>query len=102
MARVCNVLLGSVGPGALWSTSEPGTKALSLHNSSGKVLSGEERTMLLLAWALWDGGGGLRVSDLLKSLKPERLALVGSLFGALATGDTGLSGWLAQHEKPRP
>ena len=99
MARVCNVLLGSVGRGALWSTGEPSTKALSLHNSSGKVLSGEERTMLLLAWALWDGGGGLRVSDLLKSLKPERLALVGALLDAMSRGEAGLAEWLGQHEK---
>lgn len=53
----------------------------------------EERAMILLAYALWNGAGGLRVAELV-SLDAERLALVGSLFQALSEGHDAIDAWL--------
>ena len=102
ISRICNVLLASVGKGALWRSDQPTTKALSLRTSSGGMFEPEERVMLLLAWAIWDGGGGLKVSDLIQKLERPRLALVGSLLSAMAQGSAAMAAWLAEHEaKPR-
>jgi hypothetical protein len=100
LTRICNVLLASVGKSALWREGQPTTKALSLRNSSGGMFAAEERVMLLLAWAVWDGGGGLKLADVLKTLSPQRLALVGALLSAMAAGPEAMDTWLAQHERP--
>lgn len=49
--------------------------------------------MILLAYALWNGAGGLQVVELVK-LDAERLALVGSLFQALSDGPDAIDAWL--------
>lgn len=98
LVRICNVLLASVSKGARWSDGSPTAKALSLRDSSGGPLSSEERVMLLLAWAVWDGGGGLKVADLIASLDPRRLELVGSLLIAVSKGQAALDAWLEANE----
>ena len=49
--------------------------------------------MVLLAYALWNGAGGLRVAELV-ALDSECLALVGSLFQALSHGPDAIDAWL--------
>jgi hypothetical protein len=53
-----------------------------------------DRAMILLAWALWNGSGGLQVAELVM-LDAERLAVVGSLFQALSEGPRAIDVWLA-------
>ncbi len=49
--------------------------------------------MILLAYCLWNGAGGLRVAELV-ALDAERLSLVGSLFQALSDGPDAIDAWL--------
>jgi hypothetical protein len=58
----------------------------------------QERAMILLAYALWNGGGGLQVAELV-SLDPDCLALVGSLFQALSDGHDAIDAWLELAER---
>jgi len=57
--------------------------------------------MILLAFALWNGGGGLRVAELV-SVDPERLGMIGALFQALSDGPDAIDAWLEAAESAQP
>ena len=83
---VCRAILPS-GLERVWSDRGPTLASLPACTTA-------ERTMILLAHALWNGAGGLQVVDLM-SLDSERLQLVGSLLMAISTGPDAIDAWLA-------
>lgn len=100
-ARVCMVLTRMI-PGS-WFTEEGPTEAACKPRKYG-VLSSGERTMLELAFVIWNGRGLTTSFPLrrLMILDNQNLRLVGTLFVAIAAGGTAIDLWLDQHRAPAP
>jgi len=79
-----------MGLGRLWTETGPTDEAISILRANGSPLSSGERTMLLVAFALWHGNQSLAFVELL-GLDDDRLRLVASLLLALA-GSPKLNG----------
>lgn len=93
-ARACHALLGLVGKGDLWTPMGPTPTAIEYWRADGGPLSSGERVVFLLAWAAWNGGGGLPVDALLASLSPRILVAVGHLLVAYAQGADAIDEWI--------
>lgn len=98
IAACARVLLARVGLAYLWALNGPTERACEMYDASagGGPLSSGERAMLLLAFALWNGGRHLVAADLL-SLDDGNLAAVGTLLSAVAMGSEAVDVWLHDH-----
>ena len=93
-AVVCLALLDRIGLQRLWTLRGPTEEAQRLLAENGGALSGGERVMLLVAWALWNGSGMLTLAELLQEMDGEHLAAVGTLLSSLSFGADGVDDWL--------
>jgi hypothetical protein len=57
-----------------------------------------ERIVLLAAFALWNGRGGLRLADVIEFLDPRASEAICSLVVAVKRGAAAVDDWLAEHE----
>lgn len=68
-ARACRTLLETVRKGDLWTSRGPTDEAERLRDAvGGSYLTRYERVVLLAAFALWDGSGGLTLAEILDEL----------------------------------
>jgi len=79
-------LLRSIGHGDLWTDRGPTGEACQLLEEDGGYLSSGGRVILRFAFDCWNGQGRIPADELLYSLDPRRLRLVGTLMVALAEG----------------
>jgi hypothetical protein len=86
----------------LWTATGPTERAEELLKQAGGPLSHGEKVMLFVAWALWNGQGGLTFGEVINTLDRGNLEAVGELLVALGEGSTAIEGWLerygARHE----
>lgn len=106
-AACCDALLRRLDLAALWvvrpgigDTLGPTPAACELIDGGATRLSGGERAMLHLAFALWNGWEAGRMRDLL-SLDAGNLEAVGSLLAAVARGPEAVDAWLEAGGKGR-
>lgn len=93
---VCGAVCRRFGKPSLWRSYGPTELAVSWLESS--PLSSGERVLLLLAFAIYNGEGGLTVGALLGTLSASHLSWVASLFSAIADGADAVDRWLASQE----
>lgn len=96
-ARVCQALCALVGFPSLWTDEGPSPRAKELLEADGGPLSHGEKVMLFTAWALWNGRGGLTLTELVDTLDRDNLTAVGELLSAYAQGPDALDAWLAEY-----
>jgi hypothetical protein len=101
-ARVCRALCARVGLRELWTPTGPTDDAIALLTADGGPLSGGERTMLLVAWAVWNGDDNARLGDVIHRLDSRGLAALGRLLVAMASGGPSIDAWITTMEtEPR-
>ena len=98
-ARVCRALCACGGLRELWTPTGPTDDAIALLAADGGPLSGGERTMLLVAWAVWNGDGAIPLGEVISRLDGRALRAVGALLMAIASGEGAIERWLAEHER---
>ncbi len=93
-AQVCMTLLGSLGLKGLWTEKGPTEKAVKYRFQS--PLSHGENIILRVCWTLWtsDDGTPAPFGEIVWTLDPTRLEMVGSLIEAAADGSEGVGAWL--------
>ena len=93
-AEICHTLMQQLpGTAALWTEDGPTDEACALRDANGGPLSGGERALLLVTFALWDQSGPF--ADLHR-LDGDRFRLLGSLLVALAQDSS-----LPPQDRPR-
>lgn len=93
-AAVCKVLVGMVGRGELFTDEGPTEEALRLFEDGGEAVpEGDERTLFLTAFAIWNGDGGPTIGEL-RNLAPASLVAVGSLMRCIPEGPDQIDNWL--------
>jgi hypothetical protein len=97
-ARVCRALCACVGLRELWTPSGPTDDAMALLAAGGGPLSGGERTMLLVAWAVWNGDDNARLGDTIHRLDGRGLVALGRLLVAMANGGSAIDAWITTME----
>jgi hypothetical protein len=91
-----------VGLRELWTPTGPTDDAIALLAADGGPLSGGERTMLLVAWAVWNSDDNAHLGDVLHRLDGRGLAALGRLLVAMASGGSAIDAWIATMEtEPR-
>lgn len=97
LASVCQALCGLVRLPTLWTATGPTDRAEELLKQGGGTLSHGEKVMLFIAWALWNGQGGLTFGEAIKTLDGGNLKAVGELLVALGEGSSAIDGWLEEY-----
>ena len=85
-ARACGALLATVRLAHLWTPDGPTDEALRLLEANGGPLSSGERVVVLSAFALWNGSGGLTLAEILDVLDPARAEALCTLVVAVQRG----------------
>ena len=96
LAAVCQALCGLVRLPTLWTATGPTDRAEGLKQGGGPLSHGE-KVMLFVAWAVWNGQGGLTFGEVINTLDGANLEAVGELLVALGEGSTAIEGWLEQY-----
>jgi hypothetical protein len=88
-------LLGSVGLEGLWTLSGPTREADLLRNEKGAALPTPQRILLLAAFDLWNGQGGVAFVEVAQGLpsRPARTLL--TLTAAASLSPTAVDRWLS-------
>jgi hypothetical protein len=71
---VIRALLHTTKLARLWTPYGPTDEAERLLKQNGGSLSSNERVLLLSAWTLWNGDGGVTLGDIVNRLDGERTA----------------------------
>jgi hypothetical protein len=99
-ARACRALLAKARLERLWTSGGPTAHAVELLEADGGPLSSGERIVLLAAFAFWNGGGGLRLAEIIEVLDVGPSEAICSLVVAVKLGADAVEDWLAEHEVP--
>ena len=99
-ARACRALLATARLGRFWTAGGPSARAVELFNADGGPLSSGERIVLLAAFAFWNGGGSLRLAELIDVLDLGPSEAICSLLLAVKQGASAVEDWLTDHEVP--
>jgi hypothetical protein len=91
--RALRVLLARVDLGDLWNNEGPTERAVELMESRGASLSEVQRTVFLVAWAIWSGVGSLPFAQVLR-LEPAHVEAVCSLLVALTRDGATVESWI--------
>lgn len=96
----CTVLLERAHMRGFWTGASPTEKTHGFAEKDGGPMSSGERVMLLVAYAMWNGTGGLELAALMK-LDDENLEAVASLLGAIADGRNAgaVDEWIEGHRR---
>lgn len=87
-------LLESVNLDHLWTVDGPTQAAMGYRDANGGPLSSGERVLLLAAFDLWNGTGGLKFGEVPGPLDPRRARKLLSLLSAMTTGSDAVDRWL--------
>jgi hypothetical protein len=94
------LLLATVKLDRLWTSLHgPTIEACELLVADGGCLSSGERVMLLSAWAIWNGKGGVTVAEL-GALDQEPKEAVCSLIVASGQGSDAVHAWIGARSPP--
>jgi hypothetical protein len=99
-ARACRALLATVGLERFWTAGGPSARAVELLEADGGPLSSGERVVLLAAFAFWNGGGSLRLAEVIHVLDLGPSEAICSLLLAVKQGASAVEDWLTDHEVP--
>lgn len=95
IARVCCALLARGQVAHLWTDAGPTDTAVAVaEGSSGAGLSSGQAALVGVAFALWNGSGGLTVARALDVLDAGSLRAVGDLLVATTHGADAVDAWL--------
>lgn len=101
VARALRVLLAPLGLGDLWTDAGPTERAIELREADGAVLSSGERTMVLAAWAFWNGNVPSLRFDALLGLDNANTEALCSLLVVITQGEAAIEEWIARPEARR-
>jgi len=90
LALACDALCAPLCLGPLWLDGQPTSKAD--HLRALKRLDARTKTLVHLAWSVWNGGGFATVNDLL-GLEPADVRSFCGLLVAIADGGGALAEW---------
>lgn len=93
-------LLSTARLGHLWTSSGPTPQASQWLAQDGGPLSSGERVLLLTAWTLWNGEGGIGLGDIVDFLDRERTGALCLLVLAIQDGPAAVDEWLEDHGSP--
>jgi len=96
MARVCDVLCAQTGLAGMWTRTGPSRRAVRLLTEKGGPLSGDQKVMLLVAWALWNGAGRISLWSIVRGLTAHHLFTLGEVLQAIAGGSYATEAWLSK------
>ncbi len=100
---VIRVLLRHVGQAELWSETGPTADAIELLAARGGPLSHGQAVMLRVAFDIWGGDGHIELNEIMSTLDPDGLLLVGTLLTAVAHEASGVSvsvdAWLSPRQR---
>lgn len=85
---------------SFWTASGPTPQALALLEANGGPLSSGERVLLLSAFSLWSGAGGLLLADVIARLDGAPLEALCSLIVAMKRGAADVDTWIAAYSPP--
>lgn len=97
-ALICKTVLGSLGMDKFWTEHGPTELAKDIWaQKTHGVWSHGEQIIWKITWQLWNGDEDLDVpfGEMLYTLDPERLELVGTLLMAMSIGSAAMDAWLA-------
>jgi hypothetical protein len=79
----------------MWMASGPSPRALAFVRSGGGPLSKDERTLLLAAFALWNGQGGIQLAEVVEQLELKAAERLCSLVVAIKRGAKAIDDWIS-------
>ena len=98
VARALRVLLAPLHLGDLWTDTGPTDRAVELREEDGAALSSGERTMVLAAWAFWNGSAPTLRFDALLRLDNANTEALCSLLVVLTQDEAAIEEWIARSE----
>lgn len=101
-ARACRAVCAAAGLSGLWGWNSPTARADAILRTKGGSLSRSQFTAVRVAWGLWNGRGELAVADMLESLAPPVLRVVGALLAASGNGHDAVERFLAEQGQVVP
>ena len=99
LARACRALLATARLERLWGDEGPTPHPSELLATNGGALSSGERVMLLAAWALWNGSGGVTLAEMLERLDVDTAEALCFLILASKYGGDAVDDWIAEHSR---
>jgi hypothetical protein len=78
----------------MWMASGPTPQALAFVRAGGGSLAGDERILLLAAFALWNGQGGIPLVEVVEQLDRRPAERLCSLVVAIKRGAKAIDEWI--------
>jgi hypothetical protein len=95
-SRALRALLQTTpGTSGMWMTSGPTPQALAFVRAGGGPLAGGERILLLAAFELWNGRGGISLSEVVEQLELKPAERLCSLVLAIKRGAKAIDDWIS-------
>jgi hypothetical protein len=88
------LLQSSPGTADMWMATGPTTQALAFVRAGGGPLAGGERILLLAAFALWNGQGGIALAEVVEKLDLRPAERLCSLVVAIKRGAQAIDDWI--------
>ena len=79
----------------MWMASGPSPRALAFVRAGGGPLGNGERTLLLAAFALWNGQGGIQLTEVVEQLELKAAERLCSLVVAIKRGAKAIDDWIS-------
>jgi hypothetical protein len=98
LALVCRALCTRAGVPDAWTVDGPGALAFDVREGRGPLSSGQS-VLVLVAWAFWNGEGGLTLARVLDVLDGEHVRALAALLVARSDGGDAVDvdAWLREH-----
>lgn len=97
-SRALRVLLTPMRLGHLWTDEGPTDGAVELLSQDGGAFSSGERTMILVAWAIWSGHAPTLRFDALLGLDNTNTEALCSLLVVMTHDEAAIEAWIARPE----
>jgi hypothetical protein len=88
------ILLTTVRLERLWTLGGPKREAFKYRDCDGRPLSSGERVMVLAAFDLWNGSGGLKFHEVPLTLDAAKAHKLLTLLLAISTGGDAVDQWI--------
>jgi hypothetical protein len=79
----------------MWMASGPTPQALAFVRAGGGPLAGGERILLLAAFELWNGRGGISLAEVVEQLELKPAERLCSLVLAIKRGAKAIDDWIS-------
>jgi hypothetical protein len=94
-SRALRALLQTTpGTAGIWMAKGPTPQALQYMRADGGPLARGERTLLLAAFALWHGQGGIPLAEVVENLELKPAERLCSLVVAIKRGAQAIDDWI--------